>query len=108
MASHSPPSRCGLSTSAYAARAERRPTLTASACAANGLPSPRKAHRCRGILTKDEQATAWPLWLFTAREQIQMRQYEFSLCLSAPTRSTRCVQMLVHANVTRVNIGPLV
>ena len=43
MAAHLPPSRCGLSTSAYATRKERRPTLPASACAANGLPSRGKA-----------------------------------------------------------------
>ena len=40
--------------------------------------------RCRSVLTTDEQAMAWPLWLFTTREQIQMRQYEFSPRLSPP------------------------
>ena len=38
--------------------------------------------RCRSVLTTDEQAMAWPLWLFTTREQIQMRQYALSSRLS--------------------------
>ena len=38
MASCSPPSRCGLSTAEPASRSARRPTLTASARAAVGLP----------------------------------------------------------------------
>src|SRR5262245_61243710 len=43
--------------------------------------------RCRGILTRDEQGTASPLWLFTAREQIRMRQYALSSRLSRYTPS---------------------
>src|SRR5258708_2489501 len=52
MTACSPSSRYGLATPAYPARPERRPTLTASAHAASGLPS-RKGHQ--------RAAAAWPL-----------------------------------------------
>lgn len=78
MASCSPPSRRGLPTPEYVAREERRPTLTASARAANGLPSRKGYQRAAAaspLLTKEERISGPLRRLSTAWEQIRMRQY---------------------------------
>ena len=96
MTACSPPPRCGLAMLECVARSARRPTLTASARGASGLPcrkGPKCAARPAPLLTARKQHPHTGNQCPQLGEQSSMRQYVSHLdCRAAPLFTQHCIE----------------